>query len=533
MRKSSNRDNFNLSKTRDRITVKGLNGARAGQMVSYSVEIIAANPDMGKGGGFSIGVPHGFGFPQVSHPQKEGHVTFVSNTKSRLALEPCKGREKFVNIIVQEGILKAGEKIAVRFGDRRRGGPGIRASYQQATGALVPVSRLEENKLLPASPVIHLASQDFKVLRCHLSPTFRKNTPVKLVIVAEDAYGNRCEGFHGEIRVLNSGISKGLPGKIQLNPADKGRKEFSFMPEAEGSFRICCEYKGLPAMSNPSAELDASFPYNLYFGEIHAHSSLSYDAGGSVDGLYRYARDTAVLDFAATTDHAVGIKNMRGYAAHRYSLPFFDMADMPGRWKTICAVTKQFNKPGKFAAFPAFEFTPAGLKGHRNIYFLQDYPEMVNAPAGWDGRSDVLNPYLKKHPALVIPHHPPITWDCAVHDKRTPEIADEGLEYADVPAKYQPVVEIYSKHGCSEYFGNPRPLKGQILGHFVRDLLEQGHKFGFIAGSDTHLANPGSSLIMSGPNITLQYRSGLAAVWAKELTRESLREAVFNRRTFA
>jgi len=521
------------SKTKDKIFVKGLENAKAGQLVSYTVEIVLAKPDIKEGGGFGIGVPPGFTFPQFSQQQKEGYVTVTSNTKAKLTLKPYEGKEKFIKIVVEEGPLKSGNKISICFGDKSGGGPGIRVSYQQASDVPVPVFRLDENKFLPASRRISFSSQGFKVLRCHLPATFRKNKPVKLVLVAEDAYGNRCEDFHGEIKILNRGISGTLPAKLVMNKTDKGRKELLFVPGNIDNFKVCCDHKGMPAQSNPCVKMDEAFPYNLYFGEFHAHTELSYDAGGSVDELYRYARDTSCLDFASASDHAAGIKNLSGYATHRYSLPFFDMADMPARWELNCHKTKAYHKPGRFVTFPGFEFTPSGLKGHRNIYFLEDHPEMVKAPEGWNTKEDILNGYIKGRKALVVPHHPPITWDCAVHEKRDPGIEGEGLEYADVDRKYQPVVEIYSKHGCSEYFGNPRPLKGQILGHFVRDLLEQGHKFGFIAGSDTHLANPGSSLIMSGPNITLQYRSGLAAVWAKELTRESLWEAVFNRRTFA
>jgi len=203
------------------------------------------------------------------------------------------------------------------------------------------------------------------------------------------------------------------------------------------------------------------------------------------------------------------------------------MADMPFRWKLTCDKAKEYNEPGKFVTFPGFELAPSGLSGHRNLYFLEDYPEMINAPNNWDGKEDILNPYIKKHNVLAIPHHPAISWNAYINNK------GPGLIFSEVESKYQPVVEIYSKHGCSEYYGCPRPLRGQIPGYFVQDMLKNGYKFGFIAGSDTHQGNPGSSTIYSGPFTTLQYRNGLAAIWAKELTRESIWEAIFKRRTYA
>jgi hypothetical protein len=64
-------------------------------------------------------------------------------------------------------------------------------------------------------------------------------------------------------------------------------------------------------------------------------------------------------------------------------------------------------------------------------------------------------------------------------------------------------------------------------------MLEAGAHIGFVGGSDSHQANPGSSLEEPGPYRTLQYRSGLAAVWARDLTREALWEAFFARRVYA
>ncbi len=526
---NGNYNNYVFSKRKDKVVVKGLKGVRVGQMVSFTVEICLSKPHMEKDDAVVVGTPSGFSLPQFSRPEREAYTTFSSNSKATLRMEHLLNRERFVQIVVKDGVLRAGEKIKVCFGDRKGGGPGVRVPYQKAGDVLVAVYRLHEARLLSHSPRIDIESQSFNTLRCHVTSTFRKGKPVKLTFVAEDAYGNGCEDFGGEIRFLNRNISKDLPGKVVIKAKDKGRKQISFVPQHVDSFRVCCECRGVSLLSNPCVRLDDSFSYNLYFGEIHAHSELSYDASGSLDELYTYARDTGVLDFAAATDHQTGVKNLSGPAPHSSSLSIFDMGDMPFRWKMTCQKAKDYNKPGRFVTFPAFELVPSGLSGHRNLYFLKDNPEMIKVPNKWSGwgGEDVLNPYLKKHKVLVIHHHPAISWDAGVNTK------GKGLVFSDVPAEYQPAVEIYSKHGCSEYFGTRRPLRGQILGYFVSDMLGEGHRFGFTAGSDTHQGNPGSSMIDSGPFSTLQYRNGLVAIWAKELKRESLWEAIFARRMYA
>ena len=58
--------------------------------------------------------------------------------------------------------------------------------------------------------------------------------------------------------------------------------------------------------------------------------------------------------------------------------------------------------------------------------------------------------------------------------------------------------------------------------------LRNGLRLGFVAGSDTHSARPGGSAKEPRP-----YWGGLCAVWAEQLTRRSLFEALRARRTYA
>ena len=136
--------------------------------------------------------------------------------------------------------------------------------------------------------------------------------------------------------------------------------------------------------------------------------------------------------------------------------------------------------------------------------------------------------WLKGKKVLVIPHHTGNAFKPG-----TFENSQGNIDHAALPDETQPVVEIYSKHGTSEFLDNPRPCIGQVKGCFVRDILARGHRFGFIASSDTNQANPGSSMEQAGPLRTLQYRGGLIAVWAQELTRESIWEAILARRVYA
>ncbi|MCU0665440.1 MAG: hypothetical protein MUC50_24340, partial [Myxococcota bacterium] len=68
--------------------------------------------------------------------------------------------------------------------------------------------------------------------------------------------------------------------------------------------------------------------YNVYFGLLHSHTNIS-DGEGSPEKAYRYARDTAKLDFF-------------GIADHDYYPDDMTAAD----WKTIKDAANSFNQDG-------------------------------------------------------------------------------------------------------------------------------------------------------------------------------------------
>jgi hypothetical protein len=104
--------------------------------------------------------------------------------------------------------------------------------------------------------------------------------------------------------------------------------------------------------------------------------------------------------------------------------------------------------------------------------------------------------------------------------------------------EFETAVEIYSVWGSSEmpeHKGNTRPIqhcRGEVDGRHVQDALNRGYRFGFVGGGDIHDGRPGDSLgyLMPGRGT---YPSGLTAVWAPELTRENIFDAIRTRHTYA
>lgn len=88
----------------------------------------------------------------------------------------------------------------------------------------------------------------------------------------------------------------------------------------------------------------------------------------------------------------------------------------------------------------------------------------------------------------------------------------------------------------SEYSGNSFAGSSvdKIAGFSMQDVLSKGKRVGFVAGADGHDACPGNSQgIPKHPQLYHYLGSGLTAVLAKELSRESLFYAMKERRTYA
>ena len=97
-----------------------------------------------------------------------------------------------------------------------------------------------------------------------------------------------------------------------------------------------------------------------------------------------------------------------------------------------------------------------------------------------------------------------------------PHVGGRRADMDSVNPELEPVIEICSCHGIFEWS--------------LREALEKNLKIGVIGASDDHTCRPGLAF-PSTPEMAIQ--GGLAAVYAKDLTRESIWEALTARRCYA
>lgn len=254
--------------------------------------------------------------------------------------------------------------------------------------------------------------------------------------------------------------------------------------------------------------------YQLYWGDLHRQTSATC-GGGSIRDNLRVCRDEFEMDFCAITDNAEiaedpGDRLLPGPAlrAHRHFLRGKEAHSLPpGYWEELTAEMARAHRPGEFVPFLAYEWCSARW-GDRNIYYPGDTGPLFLPQDVYS-----LLEGTHRHGGMAVPHHVGYA------------PGRRGMDWEAHDPRVERLVEIYStQHGCSELDrGNRFPLwsnsmGGNASGNSVADALLRGIHVGFNAGTDAH---------------GLRQKPGLTGVWAKDGTRESLWEALWERRTVA
>jgi hypothetical protein len=260
--------------------------------------------------------------------------------------------------------------------------------------------------------------------------------------------------------------------------------------------------RGLTVRYTWPAPPEETPPMNLYFGDIHGHSWQSDGMGDPEDSYFR-TREIFRDDFHVLTDHDA----------------FVGKRLTDAQWQEQKDLAEHYHNPGTFVTLFGQEWTtprvgnPHGW-GHFNIYtadpriplFDHREPPTRDLPDLYDA--------IRPYGAVAIPHH--IGWT--------------GIPWDQIDPDLTPAVEICSVHGVFEYEGNrPIPHRGGMKGHFAQDGLRAGKRIGLVGGSDQH------GLIWHHGVCWKRdaYRAGLTGVWAPDLSREAILDALRARRTFA
>lgn len=237
--------------------------------------------------------------------------------------------------------------------------------------------------------------------------------------------------------------------------------------------------------------------YNVYYGQFHSHTEVS-DGDGTPDDAYRYARDTAKLDFFSIADHA--------------SYPYDSMPTV-AEYQGMQDVANSYNQDGTFVTFWGFEWTsddtrwggPSTLLGKGHITILNS-PDFCRATdESWNDLNEVAN-WMSTRDVVAFFNHPGeygTTFDKFAFS-HTDRIV--GMELWNRSADYYTNDGYYSDDGGKSYYD---------------EALARGWYIGASGSQDNHGSDWGTA------------NEWRMAILAPEQTRASLLKAIKARRFYS
>lgn len=463
------------------------------------------------GGHIAIAIRHmsDFGDAQMDNPRAENFAT-IQSSRGGLSWSMNSAHagkrhpwNRGFDLKLLAGELTAGDTVTICLGDRSGGSPGHRCqSFAQTAFAFrLGIDPLGDNqwRVMPENRCegIEIVGSVAVALRVTLSDMTSRGGLLRCHIKAEDAYGNIASAPPPHVRLLLDGRTS--LAVVPMKPNQASVVDVDLGDDGPWHNIVAATDDGaLYATSNPAGPSPME-GYHLYWGEIHAQSGLC-DGTNSPKDLYTYARDAAGLDFAAVTSH--------------------DFEITARDWQEIQAAAAAAHDSGKFVTFLGYEWSGRHERGgDNNIYFRDGQGPLVysaaypghpqwnpaeNQVVGSRTLAEVIA-QLKAQPSspdfMIVPH-------CGGRQC--------NLDFYD--ATVMPLFEIHSCHRTYEYV--------------ARQAIARGLRIGFVGGSDDHRGAIGDS----HPSARDRYfssHSGLVAVYAKDLTRESLWEAFFQKRAYA
>ncbi len=448
----------------------------------------------------SIKVVHRFasdmGRPQFDDPVAPNYVTVEASNGAVLQVEYDMKRnirpwDKTLYIKVVRGFLREGDRIIVRFGDRREGSPGMRVQtfcehsfeFRVLVDAIATYNYVE----LPDQPTVRIVPGPPVRYKAILPTLRRTGAPFRLCLKGEDRWGNPSNRCDAEFKLRASRPVAKLPERVRfvggeftriidgLEVFDAGDLVIDLV-DADGEHVV---------RSNPCRFLESAglLPF---WGDLHGQSEETIGTNSARD-FYEFARDRAFLDVCVHQGNDFQI-----------TTPF---------WEHLNELSAEFTEDGSFITFPGWEWSGnTGLGGDRNVLMMHEgRPIHRSSHALVDDLSDVETDATSAKDLFDALEGE----DCLV-------FAHIGGRYADIKIAHderlEKAVEVHSAWGTFEWL--------------IHDAFEQGYRVGILSNSDGHKGRPGAS----HPGATsFGAYGGLSCLLATELTRAGIMDALRRR----
>lgn len=317
------------------------------------------------------------------------------------------------------------------------------------------------------------------------------NRPALLTIRAEDCWGNAtvldAEPVVSQIGDQLRGAAITRFQQETIRPA----YHFHVTATTAGTCAFRVVAGSFETTTNALTVHQAAPARSLFWGDLHSGQSEIGCGCGSLAEHYAFGRDCSGLQFMT----------------HQANDHYCTLDD----WNQTREVTGQFHEPGRYVPILGCEWSPLTKDGgDRNVFYRHDEPKLRRSDRFF--RESELDPVPDVRTASEFHaafHDLDVLVNIHVGGRMT------NLDWYD--QRIERLCETHSTHGTVEWF--------------FMDALDRGYKVGLTAGTDGVMGRPGAC--HPGRRLIRNVKNGLTAIYAKDLTRESLWEALQNRCCYA
>jgi len=435
--------------------------------------------------------PNDGGRQQVDDPAAMNHVSATASNGCRLQLIPEREGhqrpwERSLRIIVSGGFMRPGDTIAVTFGDRSGGSPGLRlqtfCETRHEFRVLVDPCATGHFYPLPDRPWISIVAGPPVRWKAVVPTHGRPGEPFALGLKAEDLWGNPSHRAGRTLRLAADGAVAGLPARVAFPDGERALRIDGLSVAEPGVVRV-------RVLDDDGAELTRSNPLVAragqspgYWGDLHGQSGETVGVN-TIEAYFAFGRDLGFLD-------------VMGHQGNDFQIT-------GAFWRRINDVTTALDQDGAFVAFPGYEWsgnTPMG--GDHNVFFRDaGRPIRRSSHALLEDRGDLdrdANTTAELFEALRDE-------DCVVYAHVGGRPADIGR---DDGGRLRTAVEVHSDWGTFEWI--------------MKDSFAHGYRLGLVCNSDGHKGRPGASYPGASQFGAL---GGLTCFLADRLTRDGIMQA--------
>ncbi|MDP6432372.1 MAG: DUF3604 domain-containing protein [SAR324 cluster bacterium] len=470
----------------------------AGEPVSFTITYTAGYFGIDDSGSIKICTRFAtdMGRPQFTAPEQPNYVSITASNGATLEYrfdpkDNIRPWDKTIYIKIVKGFFREGDQLLVHYGDPIGGSTGIRMqTFCEETfelKVLVDAFATYQYIEVPESPALKIVPGPATKWVAQIPTMRRVNEAFRLLLKAEDRWGNSTYKTDARFRLTSNLTVNGLPQEINLSSQNEGvllldglsvaEKGDLFIQLNDSSGNFVCRSNPLRIVED--AELVP------YWGELHGQSEETIGTN-SINDYFAFARDKAGLDVIVHQGN--------------------DFQITTEFWEKIQLMTKEFLDEGQLVTFPGYEWSGnTGLGGDRNVLFFHE------------GET------IRRSSHALVSDLTDVDTDCnssealfkSLKGTETVVFAHVGGRYADIQShegNLERSVEIHSAWGTFEWL--------------LQDALRNGYRVGIVSNSDGHKGRPGASY--PGASMFGSY-GGLTCMLSRQLTREKIWESLLRR----